>query len=116
MLAGKKKEGVFVLPRDDCKVDPEEEHPEKAALRVLLEEAGVSADYLTRLIGSFDDTSKKGRVTAQHWMYEVHAPALLDTWSNADRERVWVTYEEALTATEKKKMSHLALEKCSLAA
>ncbi|GAN07583.1 hypothetical protein MAM1_0168d07083 [Mucor ambiguus] len=115
MLSSRKNEGAYVLPRDDCKTDPAEEHPEKAALRLLNEKAGVAATFLTSRVGSYSESNKKGKVIAHHWMYEVHAPTLLETWPNADRQRVWVPYEDALKATEKKRMSHLALEKCSLA-
>ncbi|KAL9540179.1 hypothetical protein MBANPS3_009829 [Mucor bainieri] len=115
MLSSRKNKDAYVLPRDDCKTDPAEEHPEKAALRLLNEKAGVAATFLTSRVGSYSESNKKGKVIAHHWMYEVHAPTLLETWPNADRQRVWVPYEDALKATEKKRMSHLALEKCSLA-
>lgn len=115
MLSSRKNEGAYVLPRDDCKTEPVEEHPEKAALRLLNEKAGVAATFLSSRVGSYSESNKKGKVIAHHWMYEVHAPTLLETWPNADRQRVWVPYEDALKATEKKRMSHLALEKCSLA-
>ncbi|KAI9484115.1 MAG: hypothetical protein EXX96DRAFT_560952 [Benjaminiella poitrasii] len=115
MLESKKKQGTYVLPRDDCKSKPLEEHPEKAALRLLHEKAGVSATFLTARVGSYSESNKKGKVIAHHWMYEVHGPTLLQSWPGVNRQRVWVPYEEALKATEKKRMSHLALEKCSLA-
>ncbi|KAI7903613.1 uncharacterized protein BX663DRAFT_551308 [Cokeromyces recurvatus] len=115
MLESKKKKGTYVLPRDDCKTKPTEEHPEQAALRLLHEKAGVSTSYLSARIGSYSQANKKGKITAHHWMYEVHGPTLLKTWPNSNRQRVWVSYEEALKATENKRMSHLALERCSLA-
>ncbi|KAI8984099.1 hypothetical protein BDF20DRAFT_816830, partial [Mycotypha africana] len=111
MLASRKNEGSYVLPRDDCQAD---EHPEKAAIRLLFEKAGVSTSFLSSRIGSYSESNKKGRVIAHHWMYEVHAPTLLESWPSKDRQRVWIPYAEALKATENKRMSHLALQKCSL--
>jgi ADP-ribose pyrophosphatase YjhB (NUDIX family) len=116
MTESRKKQGTYVLPRDDCQTtESTEEHPEKAAIRLLHDKAGVSTSFLNSRVGSYSESNKKGKVIAHHWMYEVHAPTLLETWPNADRQRVWVPYEEALKATEKKRMSHLALQKCSLA-
>ncbi|KAI9365136.1 hypothetical protein BD770DRAFT_377877 [Pilaira anomala] len=115
LLSSKKKEGAYVLPRDDCQTEPTEEHPEKAAIRLLHEKAGVAATFLSSRVGSYSESNKKGKVTAHHWMYEVNAPTLLETWPESDRKRVWVSYEDALKAVEGKRMSHLALTKCSLA-
>ncbi|GAA5807182.1 hypothetical protein MFLAVUS_000536 [Mucor flavus] len=115
MLSSRKKEGAYVLPRDDCQTEPTEEHPEKAAIRLLHEKAGVAATFLSSRVGSYAESNKKGRVIAHHWMYEVNAPTLLETWPDATRQRVWVPYSDALKATESKRMSHLALTKCTLA-
>lgn len=90
MLSSRKKEGAYVLPRDDCQTEPTEEHPEKAAIRLLHEKAGVAATFLSSRVGSYAESNKKGRVIAHHWMYEVNAPTLLETWPDATRQRVWV--------------------------
>jgi ADP-ribose pyrophosphatase YjhB (NUDIX family) len=87
MLESRKRPGAYVLPRDDCQT---EEHPEKAALRLLMDKAGVSTSFLSCRVGSYSESNKKGRVIAHHWMYEVHAPTLLETWPESDRQRVWV--------------------------
>ncbi|KAI9024273.1 hypothetical protein CLU79DRAFT_746407 [Phycomyces nitens] len=114
MLSNPKKDGALRLPRGDCLTDPAPEHPEKAAMRILLEKAGVSVDYMTRRIGTYTEANKKGKITAHHWMFEVHNPTLLDTWPESDRTRSWVTVNEALIATEDRRMSHLALNNSSL--
>lgn len=108
MLGSRKDEKVLVVPRDDCQMD---EHPEKAAVRILHQKAGVDALFLSKRIGCFSESNKKGRVVAHHWMYEVHNPTLLDQWPESSRKRVWMTYEEALKASENKRMARLALEK-----
>lgn len=90
MLGSRKKEGAYVLPRDDCQTEPTEEHPEKAAIRLLHEKAGVTASFLSSRVGSYSEANKKGKIIAHHWMYEVNAPTLLETWPDATRERVWV--------------------------
>ncbi|KAI8362664.1 hypothetical protein EDC96DRAFT_444776 [Choanephora cucurbitarum] len=108
LLESKKRPGAYVLPRDDCLPD---EHPEKAATRLLAEKAGIQTTFLSCRVGSYSETNKKGRITDQHWMYEVNSYSLLPS----DRQRSWFTYEEALEALKEKKISHLALEKCSLA-
>jgi ADP-ribose pyrophosphatase YjhB (NUDIX family) len=114
LLSSRKREGAYVLPRGDCNANPDE-HPEKAALRILQETAGASATFLTNRVGSYAEANKKGKVVAHHWMYEVHSPVFQNTWPESERQRVWVTYNEALAATKNKRMSHLALQKCSLA-
>jgi ADP-ribose pyrophosphatase YjhB (NUDIX family) len=114
LLSSRKREGAYVLPRGDCNANPEE-HPEKAALRILQETAGASATFLTSRVGSYSEANKKGKVVAHHWMYEVHSPVFQNTWPESERQRVWVPYKDALAATENKRMSHLALQKCSLA-
>ncbi|KAI8371922.1 hypothetical protein BD560DRAFT_395844 [Blakeslea trispora] len=108
LLESLKRPGAYVLPRDDCLPD---EHPEKAAIRLLAEKAGIQTTFLSCRVGSYSETNKKGRITDQHWMYEVHSYNLLES----DRQK-WFTYEDALGALKEKKISHLALEKCSLAA
>lgn len=92
MLGSRKKEGTYVLPRDDCQT---EEHPEKAAIRLLHEKAGVTATFLSNRVGTYSETNKKGKVIAQHWMYEANAPLLLETWPESDRQRVWVRYNKS---------------------
>ncbi|KAG1380946.1 hypothetical protein G6F61_003611 [Rhizopus arrhizus] len=110
MLASRKDENILVLPRDDCNVD-QQEHPEKAAIRLLHDKAGIEAHYLAKRLGCFSESNKKGRVVAHHWMYEVHNPILLDDWPESNRKRVWMTHEEALKASENKRMARLALQK-----
>lgn len=78
----------------------------------MKEKAGVQTQAVNTRIGTYSETNKKGKVTTYHWMYEVNDATILE---NSERQRVWVSYEEALQATEKKRMSHLALQKCSLA-
>lgn len=91
MLASRKDENILVLPRDDCNVD-QQEHPEKAAIRLLHDKAGIEAHYLAKRLGCFSESNKKGRVVAHHWMYEVHNPILLDDWPESNRKRVWVSW------------------------
>ncbi|GAA5797831.1 hypothetical protein HPULCUR_003227 [Helicostylum pulchrum] len=102
MLSSRKKEGAYVLPRDDCQTEPTEEHPEKAAIRLLHEKAGVAATFLSSRVGSYAESNKKGKVIAHHWMYEVNAPTLLETWPDATRQRVWVNF----ISREKKRVKH----------
>ncbi|KAF7731211.1 hypothetical protein EC973_000626 [Apophysomyces ossiformis] len=114
MLSSRKRANAFVLPRGECQIDLEET-PEKATIRVLLEEAGVSVTSLTQRVGTFTEANKKGKIIAHHWMYEVHNPTLLDTWPGSDRQRVWIPLNEAITATKDRRMACLALNSCSLA-
>ncbi|KAG0173032.1 hypothetical protein DFQ28_009070 [Apophysomyces sp. BC1034] len=114
MLSSRKRENALVLPRGECETDTQET-PENATIRVLLSEAGVSVSSLTQRVGTFTEANKKGKIIAHHWMYEVHDPTLVDTWAGSDRKRVWVTLNEALTATTDRRMAHLALNSCSLA-
>lgn len=87
MIQSKKKKDVYVLPRDDCK---EAEAPKDAALRLLNAKAGVTIDAVDKEIGTFEDVNKKGRLTANHHLYEVHDITFIDNWKNSDRQRVWV--------------------------
>ncbi|KAI9246788.1 hypothetical protein BY458DRAFT_527719 [Sporodiniella umbellata] len=108
MLSSKKDETAWVMPRDECEL---EEHPEKAALRILQQKAGLQAKFLSKRIGCFSETNKKGRVVVHHWIYEVHNPTLLDEWPEASRKRVWMTQQEALEASGSKRIACLALQK-----
>jgi predicted NUDIX family NTP pyrophosphohydrolase len=87
MLQSKKKKDIYVLPRDDCN---ETEDPKTAALRLLNEKAGISIDTIQKSIGTFEETNKKGRVTANHHFYEVQDITFLENWKNSDRQREWV--------------------------
>lgn len=89
MIESRKNKDVFVLPRDDCHP---QEHPEKAAIRLLHDKAGINTNYLSKRVGCFSESNKKGRVVAHHWMYEVHNPKLLDNWPESNRKRVWVCH------------------------
>ncbi|CEJ03927.1 hypothetical protein RMCBS344292_17900 [Rhizopus microsporus] len=108
MIESRKNKDTFVLPRDDCHP---QEHPEKAAIRLLHDKAGIDTNYLSKRVGCFSESNKKGRVVAHHWMYEVHNPKLLDNWPESNRKRVWMIHEEALKASENKRMAYLALQK-----
>ncbi|KAI8368173.1 uncharacterized protein BYT42DRAFT_539300 [Radiomyces spectabilis] len=114
MLSSRKQEGALRLPRGQCNRDTQEQ-PEAAALRVLHEEAGVSTNGLNCRVGTYTEANKKGNIIAHHWMYEVHASTLMDTWPASDRQRFWVSYKDALLATADRRMAHLALTNCSLA-
>lgn len=90
MVQSKKKKDTFVLPRDNC---AEFEDPKTAALRLLNEKAGVTIDSIENQIGTFKDVNKKGRITANHYLYEVHDITFLDNWKDSNkRQRVWVRY------------------------
>ncbi|KAI7861532.1 hypothetical protein BDF14DRAFT_1868157 [Spinellus fusiger] len=113
MLRNPKKNNSLRLPRGDCLAE-NEERPENAAMRLLLEKAGVDVGYMTCRIGTYTEANKRGKIIAHHWMYEVHDPTLVDSWPGSEKERVWVTVNEALAASQDRRIAHLALNNCSL--
>ncbi|KAI8992568.1 hypothetical protein BDB01DRAFT_778874 [Pilobolus umbonatus] len=110
MLSSRKSEGAYRLPRGDC--DENESH-EDAVKRVLLEEAGVEVDDVSKRVGTYTEANKKGKIVGHHWFFQVTSTKLLDSWPALDRKRVWFTIEEAVAASADRHISRLALNSCS---
>jgi hypothetical protein len=54
--------------------------------------AGVRGN-ITRHIGTFVETTKKGNVKAKHWIYEMLITEILKKWpEKKKRERRWVKF------------------------
>lgn len=52
--------------------------------------AGVRGT-ITRQLGTFVETTKKGNVKAHHWIYEMHINEIMKKWpEKKKRERRWV--------------------------
>jgi 8-oxo-dGTP pyrophosphatase MutT (NUDIX family) len=99
--------GRFTLPGG--KIDPGET-PTQAALRETREEAGVQA-FAQRNLGSYPHRKHGGRT---HPTTVFLARYAVDTAADEDRERRWVTAEEARTLGIK--IRHDALSMIDLAA
>lgn len=84
MLASRKAEGAYRLPRGTCEKD---ETPEQALIRILHDVAGVQVEGVSSRVGTYVEANKKGKTVGHHWMYEVTNPTLL----KSDRQRVWVS-------------------------
>lgn len=112
LITSSKHEGVWVLPKGGWEND---ETQAQAAARETWEEAGVRGN-ITRHIGTFVETTKKGNVKANHWIYEMYITEILKKWpEKKKRERRWFTLEEALLVTASKPYMQEALRQSSLA-
>lgn len=113
MISSQKREGAYVLPRGDCKLETNESF-EDCAKRILKEKACIEAKGLSRRIGTYAEANKRGKTVGQHCMFEVTDFTVLSASKDYNRERVWVEYNRALMATQDRPMSHLALTNSTL--
>ncbi|GAB5591516.1 hypothetical protein Unana1_06416 [Umbelopsis nana] len=112
LITSSKHEGVWVLPKGGWEKD---ETQSQAAERETWEEAGVRGT-ITRQLGTFVETTKKGNVKAHHWIYEMHINEIMKKWpEKKKRERRWFTLDEALMVTASKPYMQESLRLCSLA-
>ncbi|KAI9496975.1 hypothetical protein BDB00DRAFT_806273 [Zychaea mexicana] len=126
MLKSRKREGALVLPRGE-RDDENKETSDDAVIRILSEEAGlIRVDKSPIRLGTYCEGNKRGKTIAHHWMYEIRdAKFVIERTATKastelqeqqeQRERVWVTFKEALEATLDRPMSHLALKNSSFA-
>ncbi|KAG2182404.1 hypothetical protein INT43_007334, partial [Umbelopsis isabellina] len=113
LLASRKREGAWVLPKGPCMTEPQPEAPESAACRIAWETCGIRGT-INKKVGTFTEAGKRGKINAYNWMYEMQVDKLEDNWPDHDRQRIWVSYEDALRATADRPISLLALKHCSL--
>ncbi|KAH8556323.1 NUDIX hydrolase domain-like protein [Umbelopsis sp. PMI_123] len=111
LITSSKHEGVWVLPKGGWEND---ETQAEAAARETWEEAGVRGT-ITRQIGTFVETTKKGNAKAHHCIFEMHINEIMKKWpEKKKRERRWFTYEEALAITATKPYMQEAIRLSSL--
>ncbi|KAF7729015.1 hypothetical protein EC973_005046 [Apophysomyces ossiformis] len=111
LISSRKNVNTWVLPKGGWETD---ETQEQAALRETWEEAGVKGN-ITRHIGVFAERTKKGKVKAHHWIYELEIQEVVKKFpEKKKRERRWFTYDEALLAARAPYI-HEAIRMSSLA-
>ncbi|KAI8581987.1 hypothetical protein K450DRAFT_230249 [Umbelopsis ramanniana AG] len=119
LITSSKHEGVWVLhlycfckqPKGGWEND---ETQAQAAARETWEEAGVRGT-ITRQIGTFVETTKKGSAKAHHCIFEMHINEIMKKWpEKKKRERRWFTFDEALVVTASKPYMQEALRSSSL--
>jgi 8-oxo-dGTP pyrophosphatase MutT (NUDIX family) len=89
LLASRKREGAWVLPKGLCMTEPQPEAPESAACRIAWEASGIRGT-ISKKVGTFTEAGKRGKINAYNWMYEMQVDKLEDNWPNNDRQRIWV--------------------------
>ncbi|KAG0170179.1 hypothetical protein DFQ28_002244 [Apophysomyces sp. BC1034] len=96
LISSRKNVNTWVLPKGGWETN---ETQEQAALRETWEEAGIKGN-ITRHVGVFAEKTKKGKVKAHHWIYELEIQEVVKKFpEKKKRERRWFTYDEALLAT-----------------
>jgi len=95
MVSSTRDPHEFVFPKGGWESD---ESLSSAALRETMEEAGVSG-VLTASLGTYRYASKRSNgkepLTCDAHMFAMRVDAVMDTWPEMSRQRVWVPVETA---------------------
>jgi 8-oxo-dGTP pyrophosphatase MutT (NUDIX family) len=90
LVTARRQPGLWVFPKGHIEIG---ETPEQAAVREVVEEAGVQADVVAP-VGATEFRSARGSVRAQFYLMEF----VSEGSPGEDRRRAWMTGDEARRA------------------